>query len=316
MNRDQKIKIAMIICAMIVLCAVIITSTGIFGSAGIGTYANADKYTAGGTEITDRVRNLDVNWTSGKVILAYHAEETVTLEESAKRSLSEDEQMHWWLDGNTLHVQYAKAGIRWNMPEKTLTITLPEGIELDNATIQTTSGDIEVPALKANEIDLGSTSGDIDAAVEADMVRVGATSGDLKVRLNGAADTVSIGTTSGKINLETEKADTIKAGSTSGSITITADESREIKAGSTSGAISVTARKVEKLHASATSGAVTANLSEEPGFTAKIGMTSGSFSSDIALTKNGDTYVCGDGSAEIELGTTSGNIRIAAAEAK
>ena len=111
MNRDQKIKIAMIICAVIVLCAVIITSTGIFGSAGIGTYANADKYTAGGTEITDRVRNLDVNWTSGKVILAYHAEETVTLEESAKRSLPDDEQMHWWLDGNTLHVQYAKAGI-------------------------------------------------------------------------------------------------------------------------------------------------------------------------------------------------------------
>ena len=142
MSRDQKIKIAMVICAVIVLCAVIITSTGMFNGTGIGGYANADKYTAGPAEVTGRVKKLEVNWTSGKVIVAYHAENMVLLEESAKRELSENEKMRWWLDGETLRVQFAASGTHWNMPEKKLTITLPEGTAFENASIQTTSADV------------------------------------------------------------------------------------------------------------------------------------------------------------------------------
>ena len=66
MSRDQKIKIAMVICGMVLACALILNFTGGFGTQGLGSYANADKYTAGETEIRDTVRNLDINWTSGK----------------------------------------------------------------------------------------------------------------------------------------------------------------------------------------------------------------------------------------------------------
>ena len=58
MTRDQKIKIAMVICATVLLCAVIITSTGMLNTTGIGGYANADQYTAGTAEITETVKNL------------------------------------------------------------------------------------------------------------------------------------------------------------------------------------------------------------------------------------------------------------------
>lgn len=316
MSRDQKIKIAMVICAVIVLCAVIITSTGWFSSSGIGGYANAEKYTAGATELKEGIKNLNVNWTSGKVIIAYHAENTVALQETAKRSLSEDEQMHWWLDGDTLRVQYAKAGIRWNMPEKTLTITLPEGMELDKAGIQTTSGDMEIPSLKAEKLELGSTSGSIDAAAEAEKIAAASTSGDVKIRLTSDADSISLGSTSGSLSLEAGTLKSISAGSTSGGISITVKECKDVSAGSTSGNIQVSLGSFEKLAAGATSGSITAKLPGEPGFTVKVDQTSGSFSSDLALTKNGNTYTCGDGSAKAEIGTTSGSIRIEAAEAK
>ena len=316
MSRDQKIKIAMVICAVIVLCAVIITSTGMFNGTGIGGYANADKYTAGPAEVTGEVKNLEVNWTSGKVTVAYHAGNTVLLEESAKRDLSENEKMRWWLDGDTLRVQFAASGTHWNMPEKALTITLPEGTAFEKASIQTTSADVEIPALKAEKLELGSTSGSISASAEAKDASLGSTSGDVKVVFTGDTDSIKAGSTSGSIGIEAGTVKKIEAGSTSGGIGITAAECEETKAGSTSGNIYVTLGKLEKLSASATSGSVTAKLPAEPGFTLNADMTSGSFSSELALTKDGKQYVCGDGSGKVSIGTTSGNIRIEPYEEK
>ena len=314
MSRDQIIKIAMVVCVVVLLCAVIVTSTGLFGANGIGGYANAEKYTAGGTEITGGVKNLDVNWTSGRVIVAYHAEDTVKLEEKAERSLSDDEKMQWWLDGETLRIQFTKPGIRLNMPSKTLTITLPEGIRFENASIQLTSGDMEIPSLKADKLNLGSTSGDIAATAEAPEAKFGSTSGSLKIRMTGKSDRIRVGSTSGSVELEAETAGTISAGSTSGGIRITAAEADDVKAGSTSGSIYVRLGKMNSLNLSATSGSITAALPETPGFTAKVGTTSGDFTYDLALTRNGDDYVCGDGSGKVEIGTTSGNVRFERAE--
>lgn len=316
MNRDQKIKIAMIICGVVLACAVILTFTGGFGVAGLGSYANADKYTAGETEVKEPVKNLDINWTSGKVTVAYHAENTITLRETAKRDLSEDEKLQWWLDGTTLRVQFTKPGIRWNMPGKELTITLPQDIQLEDVSIQLTSGDAEVPSLKAEKAELGCTSGHVDAVLDADNVTVESTSGDLKVTLKGAADFVRVGSTSGDIQLEAEKAGTISAGATSGKISITAGEAEKVKVGSTSGKINVSLRKVDILEIGATSGEITAALPENPGFTATVSTTSGKVSYDVALTREGDHYVCGDGSAQVEIGSTSGNVRIEAAPEK
>ena len=318
MSREQILKIAMVVCVVVLLCAVIITSTGLFGSSGIGGYANADKYTAGDTElsreITGEIKNLEISWTSGKVTVAYHAENTITLRESAGRALSEDEKLQWWLDGDTLRIQFTKPGIRWNMPGKELTVTLPEGIAFRDVNIQTTSGDVAIPALKAEKMDIGSTSGDLKVEAETARAVLGSTSGDMTIRLSGNTDSVTLGSTSGRIGLEAEKAGSIKAGSTSGGISIAASEADMVKAGSTSGSIYAELRKINTLELSTTSGNVTVKLPAEPGFTAKVGTTSGSFTYDIALAKNGDRYVCGDGSAKVEIGTTSGDVRMEAAD--
>ena len=310
MSRDQKIKIGMVICAVVLVCTVIITATGMFGSSGIGGYADAGKYTAGAAKITGTVRNLDINWTSGKVTVAYRTGSTVTLEESAKRALNDSEKMRWWLDGETLRVQFAASGTHWNMPEKELTVTLPEGISLGKAAIRTTSGNMDIPALRAENLELSSTSGDITAAAETPKAAAASTSGDMRIRLAADAESAALSSTSGSIRLEAGKAGSISASSTSGGISITAAEAGSVTAGSTSGNIDIALGKMEKLAVKATSGSVSAKLPETPGFTASLEMTSGSLTSSLAMAKDGKQYTCGDGSAKVSIGTTSGNIRI------
>ncbi len=311
MSRDQIIKIAMVVCVVVLLCAVIITSTGILDFNGTGGYANAEMYTAGNTEIAGEFRNVDINWTSGKVAVAFHSKEAAMLEESARRDLSDDEKLQWWLDGDTLRVQFSKPGIRWDMPEKILTLTLPEGMELKKVTIHTTSGDIEIPEMKVGELlVLDATSGNIRATAETKNAEINTTSGDQQLKITGKSDILRINSTSGNIGIEAEEAAILEAASTSGSISITSDDGGAVKANSSSGAIYVTLGKMNSLDIGATSGSVTAALPAEPGFTAHIDMTSGTFNSEIALTRSENDYVCGNGSVKVNIATTSGNIRL------
>ena len=315
MRRDQVIKIAMVVCVVVAACAVITSVTGMFGGGSLFSYANADKYTAGDAEVSGGIRNLEVNWTSGKVTVAYHAENTVTLKEISDGVLSEDQKMRWWLDGDTLRVQYAKSNINIGRNrQKELTVTLPESLRLQKADLGTTSGDVSAPELKAEEVNLGSTSGSITVETDAKNVNAGATSGDIRLKLTADAGTVKIGTTSGSVFLEAGKAGKIDAGSTSGSIEIRAEEAGEVKIACTSGTVRTNLKKTEKLHISTTSGSVTAGLAPEPGFTASVSTVSGSVNCAVPAVKNGDRYVCGDGSAAVELGSVSGSITIRDAE--
>ena len=85
---------------------------------------------------------------------------------------------------------------------------------------------------------------------------------------------------------------------------------KQAKLGSTSGDISVRLAAFERLDVDATSGGVTAALPSEPGFRAEIDVTSGDFTSDIALKRDGNLYACGDESAEVRIHTTSGDVRL------
>lgn len=313
MSRNQILKAAMAVCAVILICAVAFTASGLFET--VGGYADAEKYTAGDAEITGEVKNIGINWTSGKVTVAYHSKDTVELRETSREAVGEDQRMRWLLDGDTLRVQYAKSGLRLGRnPEKELTVVLPEGMELKNADFDLTSGDVTIPALKAESLRISVTSGDVYAEAEAEKAETGSTSGSLTLKLKGRAESVRAESTSGPILVEAEEAAEIRAGSTSGDIEIRAESSRETQAHSTSGGIRIRLLKTEKLEAGSTSGNVTAALPAVPGFTAKIDTTSGSVDTGMALVKNGNEYSCGDGSAKVSISTTSGNVRIEAAE--
>ena len=314
MSRNRKLTLALLACVVIVVAAVVMSLGGIFNAMGM-TYEHEDRYTAGDTVLTGQVRNLDIQWVNGKVNLVHHSGSTFELKETSSKPISADMQMRWWLDGDTLRVRYAKSGFRlsWNQ-EKELTLTLPEDAGFGGVSISATSGDLNLAALQAETLTLNVTSGDVSAEAAAGRVEVGATSGDIALKLTGDAESISVGTTSGNIGLEVEQTARIKLSSTSGGISVAARQAGDCKVGSTSGNIYIALDSFTALDAGATSGSVTCSLPEQPGFTAEIGTTSGTVDYTLPLTHNGEAYVCGDGSLQVKIGTTSGNVHLERAE--
>ena len=149
------------------------------------SYPSAAKYTAGDAEIKKPVRNLDVDWVSGQITVAYHSADTVELHETSKKQISKDMQMRWWLDGDTLRVRYAKPGFHTLFARnKQLTITLPEDIVFDEVSMTATSADFLIPALQTDTLKLHVISGDIEAAADARnaAVRANCTSAGRRLR--------------------------------------------------------------------------------------------------------------------------------------
>ena len=162
-------KIALVLA--LALCAVILSGCAEINSLVSGI--TGGNFKGGNAVITDKIENLDISWTAGSVKIAYHPESTVTLDETASRSISEDDKLQWKLEGTTLKVQYNKPGIRLNTPAKNLVITLPEGTVLKNAVIGATSAEIDIPSITADSVSLNSTSGDVTASVTAPDITAG-----------------------------------------------------------------------------------------------------------------------------------------------
>ena len=331
MNKSKFLLVALIV---VLLCLVSGTYS-IFGgkvSIGLAAFANADKYTVGDTEITSTVENLDIDWTSGKVNIEYHAGSGVSVSETANRDTSEDEKLRWWLDGTTLRIKYAKPQLTiFNNLKKTLTVSLPEGIVLKNVDIDTTSADIGVPSMTADEIKFDTTSGDVNAVITAKKLSASSTSGDLNVRQDSDINTAHFSSTSGTLAFTVPSAEKISMESTSGDISVTVPRTvgdlnldstsgsikpdiantDKAKFSSTSGDITATLVSFKDLNVDVTSGDVTLKLPEISGFTLDLDARPSKLKSSLAMVKKGDDqYVFGDGSARLRVSTTSGDVHI------
>ena len=275
---------------------------------------DAGRYTPGDAVLTEEIEALEIKWTSGQVLVETHPGAGIRVTETAAVPLSGDRQMRWWLDGTTLRIRYDKPGLRlfsFRDPDKRLTVSLPEGTVLKAADIAATSADVEVKGLTASDLNLSTTSGDLRVTAAADRLNAGSTSGEQRITLTGDAEAVSLGSTSGDIGLTADGTTAkLRIGATSGALSVDAGALGSAELGTTSGNIAVKAGAFDSLDIGATSGSVTADLPAEPGFTCKAEMTSGTFTSELPLSKNGNTYVCGDGSASCRIGTTSGDITL------
>ncbi len=322
MNEKNKrtLSALVVVCAVTLLAAVALLSIGVFGSGY--HYENADRYTAGETEQAAAIRNLDISWLSGKVVIAYHDADTFTLRETSDRAISEDLRLRWWVDGDTLRVRFAKSGFRHGSlfglisgQSKELTLTLPEGLELNEVKIVLASAGLSIPDLRAEKLDIDSASGGI--GVTADRVGTAAidtASGGVGFRVK-TADTVRVKTASGGIAVAADKITDLKAGSASGAIAAEVTDLGDAKLDTSSGAVTVQTHAFRSLDIDSSSGSVNLHLPTEPGWTAEIDTSSGAInSSGMNLTISGSAYICGDGSARISVNTASGSVRLSPLE--
>ena len=77
-------------------------------------YDNVEKYVVGGASITDTVERVEIQWLSGSVNVAAHKEDIVRFSEKANRTLTNNNSVHYWLDGTTLRIQFCDSG-EWDL---------------------------------------------------------------------------------------------------------------------------------------------------------------------------------------------------------
>ncbi|MBE5794787.1 MAG: DUF4097 domain-containing protein [Clostridiales bacterium] len=274
---------------LIALCLLLCSCTSL-GSV----YPNAEKYTAGGTSISKRVEDIDINWGDGMVNVAYHEGDEIILKETADKKLSKDLELHWYLDGKELKVQYAASGIR-TLPnlDKELTVLLPAGLELDDVKINVASAEVQADGIEADEINVNTASGRVALrqAGHAEKVAVNSASGDVAVAI-ADADTLKINTVSGKVVADVYQADEVKGTSASGAV------------------VMQFAHMPDQIDVDSVSGNVDFLLPANGGFTASVDSLSGSVRGNLDMKKlNDDKYVYGNGDCRISVDTVSGNVR-------
>ena len=285
----------------------------------------------GNAEISADIRNLEIQWTAGKVTVAYHSENFIRVSEKTSGLISGYMRLRWFLDGDTLRIEYDQPGFHLLslLPHsKELTVTLPQGIALDNVSITAASAEMNIPVLYADSVTLQTDSGAIHAMVDAQSIKANLTSGAMDLQVmreaeqvllesssgnisliaNGAIREAAVSTVSGKIRAAVQQAGNFKASSTSGDIQAAVGQATKAVITSTSGKVFVETDGMDALSIRTTSGGVTAYLPTEPGFTARIETVSGRFMNQLPMTGQGNTYVAGDGSGKVEISTVSGNI--------
>ena len=290
---------SVLLIAILVLGIVNINKFGLINLSpiNIGDISNVDDFTTGAAEFDkNSIKSLDINWTSGEVNVEQGESDKIIITEECSSNVIED-RMCWNVDENgRLSVYSSKKskvffGFSFNSDEsKVLTVKVPKNMSFDSFYISSASADIKIYFADADKVVLETASGDINAekimADEADITNV---SGDIEA-ICQQADRVTVGTVSGNAVLN--------------------GVFRDLDAESVSGALSIYAESDGvDIDSESVSGKITVSLPEDiSGFTAKYESVSGLFESDFVGMSKDDSFVYGDGRAEISMETVSGNM--------
>jgi DUF4097 and DUF4098 domain-containing protein YvlB len=255
-------------------------------------YTDARHYTAGDARISQQVDKLDINWIDGTVYVEYYNGSDIRLSETCTRELTKDQQLHWYLDGKTLRVQYVASAVRISDGlDKQLTVLLPNDLRLKDAHIAVASAQVEADGLNARKIKIDSASGQV------------------ALRQLGEAEEIEVNTASGAVAVAVENAELLKVNSASGAVIVDALYAEEAKLTTVSGNITLQlANAPDRIKADSVSGAVRFILPGSMGFTADVDSLSGRVGGSLPLDRDDDDYRYGNGRCRIEVDTVSGNV--------
>lgn len=272
-------------------------------SCGTDYWYDDSGYEVGNTDVAEAIRELSVDWLDGGVtVTSDPALETLTVREKTQDgdAPDDDNALRWKLSGGKLTVRAykpRKIAVGTNGMHKELEIVIPTAwlAELRSIKLNTVSGDVslrlEETDAQLDSLDVDTVSGAVELNCAAKEASVDTTSGN--ITLDGRFDELSVDTVSGKISLE-GYADELELDSTSGNMTVTLY------------------RAARKLEADTVSGNLILTLpADTAGFTATLDSVSGDVEiQEFAITHSKHTYTFGDGSMQIEMDSTSGDLTI------
>ena len=294
-------------------------------------YDNSDKYTAGDREITDSIKTIDIDYFSGEVVLTGNTGNGIRITETSEKDLDDQRKVHTWVDGTTLYIRFCESGRNMDLNKlgKKLTVTVPANTNLSDLKIQITSGDVKCSDIAAENVNVESSSGDVNVSCTAANIKMKASSGD--ITLDATAEEISVETSSGDIVVrQSGNSRKITAEASSGALDITAMEVNTIRTKTSSGRIKVTALTVRNYESDSSSGRCEASFANTPDstdietssgnvklllpadaeLTAEFDTSSGDITYELPFTKDGNHYVSGAGTSKLRVETSSGDITI------
>lgn len=292
-----------LLCFLAALGALLLAGCG-KGRGESFLYDGPEHYTPGGASLTQPVKRLEIDWLAGSVRLENGGGDELTFEETANRPLSEELSLHWWLEGETLHLKFCASG-RWTLGglQKDLTVTLPQGLTLEEVEITTVSAGISAPELSARSIDWSTTSGDMTAQFfDTAELHLDTVSGVTNVTSDTDVRKVKIGSTSGDISLALGVVEELDVSTVSGRVQAEALQCGSADLESTSGDITLQLRDLAgPCDIDTVSGRVKLSLPEGAAFDLDFDTVSGKLDSELTGTPGG---------VPIEVDTTSGNLTL------
>lgn len=183
-------------------------------------YKNANKYKAGDFEYNaSEVSKAEINWINGSIEIRQTGGKVLSVREEGGK-LSKAKKLHWYLDGDTLRIQYCKSGYNGHISSKAknLIVEVPEGIDL---AINTVSSDLTMDKdQKYGSLKINTVSGEADLYIdECRKISVDTVSGDIDLNMKECQE-ADIDTVSANVTFRTlpEDGAVIRFDSVSGSL--------------------------------------------------------------------------------------------------
>lgn len=270
---------------------------GYSGCNGFGmgySYPNSSKYKVGNFTLEEEINQLEINWMAGSVTVEVTEENQVYAEETEVSD--DDRKMRYLVENGKLIIQYQKAKFfsfgNWSK-SKDLTVYIPRNMasNMNRIDIETVSADIDISGFESKEMDFETVSGQVDIkdliTKTLDMEGV---SGDIK-GTGIQANILNVEVVSGSTHMEGvfEKAE-LEA--VSGDLKLGCDSF------------------IQEVNAETVSGDITLYIPKDNGFSAELDSVSGDLNTEFSVNGKGDTKVYGDGNAEFDFETVSGDVWI------
>lgn len=238
-------------------------------------YDNADKYIPGDRQITEKIKNIDVDYMAGNVTVKNDKTNTVTVKETSRTEIDDKLKVHTWVDGSTLYVKCCAAGKGLTIKdlEKSLEITVPADLKLSDLSIDDSAGDVYV--------DCSANDCDIDASA-----------GKVTVIQHGESNEISIDDSAGDVDVTAETVKKLSIDMSAGSLKLSADKAPE------------------ESEIDVSSGNIDLSLPETIDLTLGVDISAGEFNSEIPFAKKGDNYVFGNGTNKMDIDASAGDVNI------
>lgn len=204
MKRNAIARIIFNSILVIVLTGILCTSLSFggfifrFGENG-GTVVDQE----GSVSAAD-IRNLEIDWAGGSITISRGNTDQIIFSETAPENCKY--QMVYTTTGNTLKLSYSKNTINigfgsWNIPDKDLTIIVPQDWECEALEIDGASLTIRIENLIVDTLELDGASCDLNFIGQVRRVDVDGASTDLHLECLNRIEQIDIDGASCELNL-------------------------------------------------------------------------------------------------------------------